>query len=518
MIHNRRRVLRGLAAGAALGLLPLPPRAVAAAQPLPDYPFRLGVASGFPTEGSVVLWTRLAPEPAQSDGAMPPVDWPLRYEVAEDERFGRIVARGEALAEAGFAHSVHVQPAGLRPARDYWFRFIAGGHVSAVGRTRTLPAARDAVAQLRLAVASCQHYERGHYAAWRHVAAAAPDASVHVGDYIYEGAPEAGKLRLHNGPRCYTVADYRLRYAQYQCDPALQAAHLTAPWFVTWDDHEVANDYSGDTPGRTEDPARFLARRAAAYQAWYEHMPVPPSMAPRDGRMRIHAHAALGQLATLHMLDQRQYRSSQACPQPPRLGGLRVGDACTARLDPSRSMLGMEQEAWLEQGLAAQPARWTLLAQGTVFAHMDQGEGGNAEYWSDGWTGYPAARSRLLESLAKTRSGNPVVLSGDIHAFTVAGINAVPERLDTPLVAAEFGVTSISTDAIAQDTLDRWRAANANVHRLDGTRRGYLLLTLSDRQLRADLVGVDDPALPDSGVRVSASYVLEAGDPRIKPA
>jgi alkaline phosphatase D len=413
---------------------------------------------------------------------------------------------------------VHLQVRGLRPARDYWYRFIAGGHASATGRTRTLPAARDAVAQLRVAVASCQHYERGHFAAWRHVAAAAPDAILHLGDYIYEGAPETGKLRLHNGPRCYTLADYRLRYAQYQGDPALQAAHQVAPWFVTWDDHEVANDYSGDTPGRTEDPARFLARRAAAYQAWYEHMPAPPSMAPRDGRMRIHTRAALGQLASLHMLDKRQYRTPQASPQPPRLGGLRLGDECTARLDPARSMLGMEQEAWLAQGLAAQPARWTLLAQGTVFAHMDQGEGGNAEYWSDGWTGYPAARTRLLDALAKNRSANPVVLSGDIHAFTVAGINAVPERLDTPLVAAEFGVTSITTDAIAQETLDRWRATNPNVHRLDGTRRGYLSLTLSDRQLRAELIAVDDPNRPDSPARASASYVLEAGDPRIHSA
>jgi alkaline phosphatase D len=510
-----------MAAAAAVGLLPRPPRAAAAAtaaQSLPDYPFRLGVASGYPTENSVVLWTRLAPDPAQPAAAMPPMDWPLRYEVATDERFGNIVARGEALAEAAFAHSAHVPVQGLQPARDYWYRFIAGGHASATGRTRTLPATRDAVAQLRLAVASCQHYERGHYAAWRHVAATAPDAILHLGDYIYEGAPEAGKLRRHNGPRCITLADYRLRYAQYQTDPALQAAHLAAPWFVTWDDHEVANDYSGDTPGRTEDPARFLARRAAAYQAWYEHMPVPPSMAPRDGRMRIHARAALGQLASLHLLDQRQYRTAQACPQPPRLGGLRVGDACTERLDPSRSMLGMEQEAWLEQGLAEQPARWTLLAQGTVFAHMDQGEGGNAEYWSDGWTGYPAARARMLASLAKTRSANPVVLSGDIHAFTVAGINAVPERLDSPLVAAEFGVTSISTDGIAQETLDRWRAANPNVHRLEGRGRGYLSLTLSERQLRADLVTVDDVARAESPSRVSASYVLEAGDPRILPA
>lgn len=449
---------------------------------------------------------------------MPPLDWPVQYEVAEDERFRRVVATGRARAEAAFAHSVHVQVEGLRPARHYWFRFMAGGHVSAVARTRTLPAPRDRNGALRLAVACCQHYETGHYAALRHLAAESPDAILHLGDYIYEGAPGgSNRVRLHTGPRCVTLDDYRQRYAQYQQDPALQAAHAAAPWFFTWDDHEVANDYSGDTPGRAEDPQRFLARRAAAYQAWYEHMPVPPSMAPRDGRLRIHARASLGRLATLHLLDQRQYRAPQACPKPPQLGGLRVGDECGERLDPARSMLGSGQERWLAEGLAAQPGRWTLLAQGTVFAHMDQGVEA-PEYWTDGWTGYPAARQRLLDSLQQARSSNPVLLSGDIHAFTVAGVNAVPERLDTPLVAAEFSATSITSDPIAQATLDRWRAANPNVQRLDGTRRGYLLLTLAERQLRADLVALDDARRPDSGRKVMASYIVEAGDPRILPA
>lgn len=449
---------------------------------------------------------------------MPPQDWPVRYEVAEDEGFRRIVSSGEAMAEAAFAHSVHVQVDRLRPARDYWFRFMAGDYVSTVARTRTLPAPRDRNGALRLAVACCQHYETGQYAALRHMAADAPDAIVHLGDYIYEGSPGgANRLRLHTGQRCVTLDDYRQRYALYQADPALQAAHAAAPWFFTWDDHEVANDYSGDTPGRAEDPQRFLARRAAAYQAWYEHMPVPPSMAPRDGRLRIHARASLGRLATLHLLDQRQYRSPQSCAKPPQLGGMRLGDECTERLDPARTMLGMEQERWLAQGLGDQPGSWTLLAQGTVFAHMNQGTEA-AEYWSDGWTGYPAARQRLIDSLQRARSSNPVVLSGDIHAFTVAGVNAIPERLDTPLVAAEFGATSITSDPIAQATLDRWRAANPNVHRLDGTQRGYLMLALTEQRLKADLVAVDDARRVDSGRKVVASYIVESGHPRIIPA
>jgi alkaline phosphatase D len=247
-------------------------------------------------------------------------------------------------------------------------------------------------------------------------------------------------------------------------------------------------------------------------------MPAPPSMAPRDGRIHLHARASLGRLASLYLLDQRQYRSPQACPVPPQLGGLRISDGCRERVEEARTMLGMAQERWLADELKSHASQWTLLAQGTVFSHMNQGSSGATEYWSDGWTGYPAARQRLVDALLQARSGNPVVLSGDIHAFTVAGINAVPERLDTPLVATEFSTTSISSDPIAQESLDQWRAANANVHRLDGRYRGYLNLTLSEQGMRADLVGIDDPTRADSGRRIVASHVVEAGDPRIQPA
>lgn len=516
MSSDRRHLLQGIAAGAVLYALPRIPLAAAAA--LPANPFRLGVASGFPTHSSVVLWTRLAPDPAAPGGAMPASDWPLRYEVAEDMGFRRIVARGEAVAEAMLAHSARVQVRGLKAAREYWYRFMTGDYASAPGRTRTLPSPRDRVRELRVAVLSCQHYETGYYTALRLAAQSTPDLMLHLGDYLYEGGPGgANRVRLHTGQRCITLDDYRARYALYQSDPDLQLAHAAAPWFLTWDDHEVANDYSGDTPGRVEDPQLFLARRAAAYQAWYEHVPAPPSMAPRDGRLRIHSRAALGQLATLHMLDQRQYRSPQSCPRPPQLAGLRVGDECSERLDPARTMLGAEQERWLDEGLKSQPAQWTLLAQGTPFTHMNQGLDGRAEYWSDGWTGYPAARTRLLQSLAESDSGNPVILSGDIHAFGVCGVHAVPERPDSPLVAAEFCTSSVSSDPIAQATLDRWRAANPNVQLLDGTRRGFVLLTLSSKQLRAELVAVVDARQPVATRIVARSYVIEAGNPRILP-
>jgi alkaline phosphatase D len=514
---DRRQLLKSLAASSGIALLPRVLRA-AGAPPLPDNPFRLGVSSGYPTDRTVVLWTRLAPMPEQPAGGMPPQDYPLRFEVATDDSFRRIIARGNATAEARHAHSVHHEVRGLDPARDYWYRFTAGNYTSAVGRTRTLPAPGAAVDQLRIITASCQNYEHGHFAALRHLASDAPDMVFFLGDYIYEGAPSANRVRRHTGVRCVTLDNYRQRYAQYQLDPALQAAHAAAPWFATWDDHEVANDYAGITPGRVEDPAAFLARRAAAYQAWYEHLPVPPAMAPRDGAARIYWRARLGRLATLHLLDQRQFRSPEACPVPPDLGGQRVRADCRERIEPTRTMLGAGQEKWLADGLQRHPGAWTLLAQGVPFAEVDEAMGTEPEYWNDSWTGYPAARQRLLDDVQRSRAANPVVLSGDFHCFLVSGINAVPERFDTPLVASEFVGTSISSDSLAQDVLDRWRSQNPHLQRLDGTRRGYLSLTLTPKQLRADLVTVDDAARPDSGRSKMGSYIVEAGNAAIQSA
>jgi alkaline phosphatase D len=476
------------------------------------------VGSGYPDDRSVVLWTRLVPQPDQPGGGMPPQDWKLRFELAGDQGFRDIVQRGEATADARFGHSVHLEVKGLRPARDYWYRFIAGDHASPVGRTRTLPAPRDAVDAFRIAVASCQNYEHGHYAAWRHVAAAAPHAVVFVGDYIYETNGRGNSPRRHTGGTAQSLDEYRQRYALYQSDPALQAAHGAAPWFSVWDDHEVTNDYAGTTPGRQEEPAVFLARRAAAYQAWYEHQPVPPSMAPRDGGMRIFARAQLGRLATLHLLDQRQYRSPEACPRPPQLGGMRVGAECTERLDTARTMLGAEQERWFEQGLRQAAAPWTLLAQGTPMTEINQGTPEKAEYVVDMWSGYPAARQRLLDALQRERAKNPVLLAGDIHAFLVGEVTAVPERPDTPVVASEFITTSISSSAIGQATLDKWLANGPRMKKIDGSRRGYLALTLTAARLRADLVGVDDVLQPDSASRIGGSWVVEAGRADIQPA
>ena len=518
MAGTRRDLLKK---GLALGAASLWPAWAAAASPrFASYPFALGVASGFPTDRSVVLWTRLAPEPLAADGlgGMPPQDVVLRWELAEDAKFSRKVKHGEIIATAAQVHSARVQVGSLRPARDYWYRFIAGNEVSATGRTRTLPEANKSPDKFHIAVANCQHFEHGQYAAYRHIAQSAPDLLLHLGDYIYEGATTPNRVRAHDGGLCQTLTDYRRRYAQYQLDPALQAAHAAAPWITTWDDHEVANDYSGIYSPRAADPAAFLQRRTAAYQAYFEHLPLPPGAAPVNGAVALYARRSIGTLAELHMLDQRQYRSAQACPLPGRAAGNRVGADCADLRDASRTMLGAEQEAWLDAGLAAGRARWNLLAQGTVFSSVDEEPGEAQRFSTDNWNGYPVARQRVLDSLQRYRVQNPVVLSGDIHAFVAGNVRAIPERPDSAFLATEIAATSITSDARPPQQFEEWLAGNPDLLVAEGRWRGYVALRLSPQRLQADLMAVENRDDPASPLSVWKSLVVEAGVPQLQRA
>lgn len=500
--YSRREVIaRGLGAAGA-GLLPVTLARAADVQFTSD-PFTLGIASGYPEPGSVTLWTRLAPEPLAPRGGMPAEAVAVDWEVAEDDRFRRGRRRGRAYATAEWAHSVHVEVGGLEPKRDYWYRFSSGGVESPVGHTRT--AAAEAPSRMSIAVACCQHYESGYYAAYAAMAREDLDLVLHVGDYIYE-LRGGDRVRSHDAPECYTLDDYRLRYAIYKSDPMLQAAHAACPWMVTWDDHEVDNDYA-DWHSLEDDRAElFLARRAAAYQAYYEHMPLPRRMVPYGPYQRLYARRAFGGLVDIYMLDGRQYRSDQAC------GDGRVRP-CAELFEERRTMLGSRQERWLNSSLESGGGRWKLLAQQTVFAHMDQQPGPEIGYWNDGWTGYPAARRRLLDFIAERGIANPVILSGDIHAFLANDVHAEPGNPDSGVLATEFVTTSVSSLGPPQTVLDSWREENPNVHLARSDTRGYTRLRLTPDVLYADLVAVEDARQADSGTYVLASYEVAAGRP-----
>jgi alkaline phosphatase D len=362
-MSSRREFLEALAA---LGMVAGMPRRARAAARFATDPFGLGVASGYPGAGSAVLWTRLV-------GELDPVPIPVRWEVAADETMRSIVAAGVQTATPQWAHSVHVEVKGLQPARRYWYRFMAGDAASPVGRLRTAPRRDAPVDGLRFAFASCQQYEQGYYGAYRHVVADDPDLIVFLGDYVYESSWGRNHVRKHDAGEPYTLAEYRRRYARYKSDPDLQAAHAACAWLATWDDHEVDNDYADDRGSDGVTGGRFLARRAAAYRAYYEHMPLPARMRPDGPYMRIYTQFGWGSLARFFMLDDRQYRAHKVCPR--KAGGSNVvsDPECPARADPRRSMLGARQEDWLERAFAASRAGWHIVAQQTLMARFGVG-------------------------------------------------------------------------------------------------------------------------------------------------
>ncbi|HVW68911.1 MAG TPA: alkaline phosphatase D family protein [Steroidobacteraceae bacterium] len=483
-----------------------------------ENPFSLGVASGYPTPDSVVLWTRLAPSPLEPDGGMPPAVVAVDWAVATDERMRNVVQHGTDYATPDWAHSIHVEPSGLDPGREYWYRFEAGGVRSPVGHTRTAPAYGASLDRLKLGLVCCQHYEQGYYTAYRHMLADNLDLIVHVGDYIYEGN-SVKKVRNHNMPVAYTLDDYRARHALYRTDRDLANAHAAAPWLVIWDDHDVANDYADDVSEEDDDPQLFLARRAAAYQAYYEHLPLPRWAVPSGPAMRLYAQRSFGDLATIVLLDQRQYRSPEACPPLGRAGGHRVDEAkCPELDDPARTMLGGRQEAWAQGQLLTSASRWNLLAQGTLMGHNNEAALPEHRYWTDAWNGYPAARERLMRFLAERHIANPVVLSGDIHAFVVSDLHLKAADLDSPMVAPEFVTTSISSDAVPETYFENARKLNPNLLTATGLYRGYVSLDITKDHLRADLIAVDTVKTPDSGRHTLASYVVESGKPALVTA
>lgn len=472
-----------------------------------DDPFVLGVASGDPRPGGITLWTRLAPEPLAPLGGLDRDRIVVSWEVAHDERFRRVVKRGRAAAVPELAYSVHVDVDGLEPDRWYFYRFTSGPATSDVGRLRTAPAV-NATRPLTLAFASCQHYEQGLYTAYRHMADEEGDLVFHLGDYIYEGAPTDGHVRRHASPLCMGLADYRLRYAQYKTDEHLRAAHAARPWIVTWDDHEVANNYAGLIAADTTLTADVMrARRAAAYQAWWEHQPVRLPATSDWANLSITRTLNWGSLAQFWVLDTRQYRSDQACGD----GNRQV--PCGNWSDPARTMMGDRQEQWLLQGVGASRARWQMLANQVMMAPLDTMAGDGVRVSMDQWSGYPIARDRLLGELAKRAPNRTVVVTGDIHSNWVNELHSSFARPDAPVIAAEFVGTSISSGGNGSDQwapFEGLRADNPHI-KWQNSRRGYVSCTVTETEWRADYRTVSFVSEPGAPILTPASFRVRRG-------
>jgi alkaline phosphatase D len=480
------------------------------------YPFSIGVASGEPAANGFVIWTRIAPRPLERSGGMPKKPVEVAWSVATDERMREIVQKGVAIARPELGHSVHVEVDGMQPARDYFYQFTVGAERSRIGRARTLPSAGAPVAELRLAAAGCQRYEDGYFTAYRRLAAERFDFVFHYGDYIYEyrtarpGERTVPVVRVMPGEpdECYTLDDYRHRYAVYKLDPDLQAAHASAPFVMSYDDHEVVNNWAGDTEEQAP-PELFLLRRAAAFQAWYEHLPLRHAQMPRGPDILAYRRFAVGDLISVNVLDTRQYRSPQACAKGPR-----VQANCAEALERSRTMLGETQERWLYDSFRNTKQRWTLLAQQVTFARHDRNASSGPFTPSlDKWDGAAAARDRLLSAADEAKLRNLIVVTGDIHQNWASELrkNFADEKSAT--LAVEFVATSIASLGDGFDINDTFKTVlqkNPHMKFFNGE-RGYVRHVVTPDRWQADYQVLDKVSVPDGRLSTRKSFIVENG-------
>lgn len=504
---SRRRVLLGAGTLAGWAIASQLSRPVMAQPKFSDYLFTLGVASGDPLPDGVVLWTRLVPDPL-NDGGMPYRSVPVQWQIAADESMRQVIRVGTALATPELAHSVHVDVRGLRPERWYWYQFRVGDQLSPVGRTRTLPANNAAVKLLRFAFASCQQWNDGYYTAFRYIAEEDLDLVIHLGDYIYD-VTFGGTVRSHgyNGP-IVTLDQWRTRHALYKTDADLQAAHAAFPWVAVLDNHDTEPD--------SDTSVTSLDRRTAAYQAWYEHMPV--RFPPQGAAMQIYRGFNFGQLARFNLLDTRQFRDDQdacaALADPSYAFGV-YQPRCPEFLKESRTMLGSVQERWLTKRLEDSQTRWNVIGSTVLFTGFDFFRNEEKYCYPASWDGYAANRTRLLNTIVESRPSNPIIISGDLHAFWVNDVKTDPSNLESPTVATEFLGTSISSTwpAPLDNPIKENLPANPQVKFYNSELRGYTKCTVTPGKWETALRVVETAIAPGAPLRTLATYVVEDGQP-----
>lgn len=508
---DRRQFIGGAAAAAFAA-----PAILRAQSSFARYPFSLGIAAGDPSPDGFVIWTRLAPEPLAPHGGMVMAPMPVTYEVASDEYFRTKVAEGETMARPELGHAVHVEVAGLQPGRLYHYRFRAGGDRSVTGRARTLPLAAASPEALRFGVAGCQAWDDGYYTAYRHMAAEDLAFVYHYGDYIYEyraGATRPGRggelvvaVRESVGQTLYDIADYRQRYALYKSDPDLQRAHAAHAFFHSFDDHEITDNWVQDSDYPQTPPEIFRTRRAAALQAWYEHMPVRRASMPRYGEVAMHRSVRFGDLVRMDILDTRQFRSNQPCDDG-------FTPLCPAVAAPDATVLGAAQEAWLARNMAGRDVRWNCLAQQIMMMSLDRRTRDEpAKILNmDSWAAYEAPRRRLL---ARMRGlDNVVVLTGDEHQ-NFAGLLHDGDRP----VATEFVATSISSGGDGSDRRpgsDRILAANPEVKFIND-QRGYLTCDVGRDEWRTNFMVMDRVSTPGGAIAKRATLAVARGEAALR--
>ena len=521
--NTRRDILKW----AALASAPVSFSLSMAQSPLRHNPFTLGVASGSPNHHSVVLWTRLMPDAASDNSQFAARDVSVKWEVADDESFKVNRRAGQVVALAALAHSVHLELDQLQSDRWYFYRFQIGDAQSTTGRTRTLPHPEAMVQKLRVAYASCQRWEHGYFSAYDHMCQENLDMVLFLGDYIYEYAGAANPVRLPKGGWVSSLDDYRERYALHKSEKGLQAMHAQCPWLVTWDDHEVSNDYAGLERGQSGNISfNFAAQRARAYQAFYEHMPIRASTLTKSieglaqgAELRIYGQVPYGKLANIYLLDDRQYRDKQVCNKSDGYGsGFINPDQCEDWFNPKRSLLGLEQTKWLDQAFAnaqkdARP--WNVVAQQTIFGRRDFRIGAGYTLWNDGWDGYSAARQQMTQSMQNNALKNPVLIGGDVHENWVGHVMADAYKDDSAKLGVEFCGAGITARSAGNSKLPARLAENPHFIFADSERKGYGVVEFTAKQIQTELRVVDDVRQPQTNIETLAKFEVEAGVPQL---
>ncbi len=550
---RRRAVLAGGAGG--IGLAALAPALDVPAGAVGSRLFRHGVASGDPMPTRVVIWTRVTPTADATPGSGKGPSVEVRWEVAHDARFTRVVRRGTAVTGPGRDHTVKLDVTGLRPATWYFYRFTApgglgGGH-SRVGRTRTAPAERATPSRLRLGVVSCANWQAGYFAAYRGLARRDDlDAVLHLGDYLYEyGAGEYGEgsdntdVRRHDPTHeIVSLSDYRRRHAQYKTDADLQDLHARYPFVVTWDDHEVTNDqWARGAENHNAGEGDYLRRRARAHRAYDEWMPARMSStaALGDGA-RLYRRLRWGQLAEISMLDLRSYRSQQVdttTPSPAPAPEEEVSD-------PDRTIMGQRQLRWLKESLTRKRALWKLIGNPVMIAPVTFAQvprdlitpindvtgllpDDGFPYNVDQWDGYTADRREILDYIADHHVENALFVTGDIHSGWACEL---PFDVATYPVSASAGVEFVCS-SVTSNNLDDITGSpprtsslavedvikenNRHVKYLNFDDHGFSVLDLTARRAQMDWFVLADRSDRRTAITHTASYATRVGTNKV---
>jgi alkaline phosphatase D len=469
--------------------------------------FQHGVASGDPFPDAIILWTRITRTVAR------PIQ--VGWEIAADPAFQQLAGSGTVETSADRDYTVKVDARGLQAGRTYYYRFRAREELSPVGRTRTAPA--GPTPRARFGVASCSSYAQGYFHAYRALARRADlDAIIHLGDYIYESGPgQFGNDRMPDPPReCLSLTDYRLRHAQYKRDPHLQEVHRQHPFIPVWDDHESANNAwkTGAQNHMPETEGSWADRKAAAQRAYSEWMPIRD----QEDKAKIWRKLAWGDLADLVMLDTRLWARTQSAPD---ILGAPPAD------DPSRTLLGDDQAAWLEEQVKGTAARWKLIGQQVMVANLTVNPGTIINL--DQWHGYPASRRRFLDFLRAAGPSNVVVLTGDIHSSFANELvldPIDPAQYDPATgrgaVAVEFvtpGITSPGLPPTFLPAVEMARPFNPHIRWFDLIRQGYLVLDVTPERVQSAWYLYADIKRPDAAEETfAAAWSVKAGSTRLE--